>query len=397
MFSIVMMSCDKYKCLTNAFNKCLDKYYSNHPVIHYIYGDDCWTKRLREGLQNIEEEYVLFFLDDMLLRKEVNENLIQDALTVLQNDSEVAVVNFEQNYRVAHSYSNNWLKQKKNQMYLHSCQPSLWRKAAFIEALAKDENAWQWEMTYINDKWDYLINTNNDIIDVGRTNDLNWGIARGRLTDEFKQFLIKENIYSTDIKSTFNDIKLSIITPYYKVITYTLQLAKTLVPQLTDEVEWIIVDDGCHEKRLDDIDAKIIHLENNSGGASVPRNIGLDNAKGKYITFIDADDMVSDNYISKIMDKINNTNFDYCYISWRSQRHENNIIIEEEPPIWNVCVWNCIYSKDIIGNNRFDPELKVAEDYKFNVAVKHGHRENITDVLYYYNNTMTDSLSAKYL
>ena len=40
----------------------LDKYYPNHPKIYHIYGDDCWTKRLREGLELIPEEYVLVLL-----------------------------------------------------------------------------------------------------------------------------------------------------------------------------------------------------------------------------------------------------------------------------------------------------------------------------------------------
>ena len=38
-------------------------------------------------------------------------------------------------------------------------------------------------------------------------------------------------------------IKLSIITPYYNVLKYTKELAKVLEPQLTEEVEWIIIDD----------------------------------------------------------------------------------------------------------------------------------------------------------
>lgn len=58
-------------------------------------------------------------------------------------------------------------------------------------------------MTWINNGWKYLINKNADIINVGRTNDLNWGITRGKVTDEFKNFLIYENIYSDEIKECF--------------------------------------------------------------------------------------------------------------------------------------------------------------------------------------------------
>ena len=75
-----------------------------------------------------------------------------------------------------------------------------------------------------------------------------------------------------------NSIKLSIITPYYNTLKYINELRQRLEPQLIDEVEWIIIDDGSKEKELDKMNAKVIHLEKNSGNASYPRNVGLDNA-----------------------------------------------------------------------------------------------------------------------
>lgn len=188
------------------------------------------------------------------------------------------------------------------------------------------------------------------------------------------------------------DLLISIITPYYNVREYIIELAKVLTPQLNDKVEWIIVDDGCNEKVLDNFKAKVIHLENNSGGASIPRNIGLDNAKGKYIVFIDSDDLVSDDYIQTILNKIKEE-WDYCYISWKGKT--NRIIIENEPPKWNCCVWNCIYKRELIGNERFKPELKMAEDYDFNNRIRKGKRANITKIIYYYNEDTPNSLTKQ--
>lgn len=188
------------------------------------------------------------------------------------------------------------------------------------------------------------------------------------------------------------DLLISIITPYYNVREYIIELAKVLTPQLNDKVEWIIVDDGCNEKVLDNFRAKVIHLEKNSGGASIPRNIGLDNAEGKYIVFIDADDLVSPNYIQTILDKTKEQ-WDYCYISWKGKT--NRIIIENEPPKWNCCVWNCIYKRELIGNERFKPELKMAEDYDFNNRVRKGKRANITKIIYYYNEDTPNSLTKQ--
>ena len=180
-------------------------------------------------------------------------------------------------------------------------------------------------------------------------------------------------------------IKLSIITPYYNTLPYIKKLSNMLQPQLTENIEWIIIDDGCNEKELDKFHAKVIHLPENSGGASVPRNIGLDNARGEYIAFIDSDDLVTTDYIYHIMNKINNEEFDYCYISWYSNAFK--VIIEDNPPDWNCCVWNCIYKRDLIGEERFKPELIIAEDYDFNVRVRKGKYTSIKDILYFYNDT----------
>lgn len=198
------------------------------------------------------------------------------------------------------------------------------------------------------------------------------------------------------------DLLISIIIPYYKAYNETIKLLETLIPQL-QRTEILIIDDGCNETRLNDFiyqekykdkwnNIHIWHLFENSGGASIPRNIGLDNAKGKYIAFIDADDLVSDDYIQTILNKTKEE-WDYCYISWKGKT--NQIIIQEEPPKWNRCVWNCIYKRDLIGNERFKPELKMAEDYDFNNRVRKGKRANITKIIYYYNEDTPNSLTKQ--
>lgn len=182
-------------------------------------------------------------------------------------------------------------------------------------------------------------------------------------------------------------IKLSIITPYYNALPYIKKLGNILIPQLNDNIEWIVIDDGTG----DDLSflcspyVKVLYLPINSGGASVPRNVGLDNARGEYVAFIDSDDLVSADYIYHITNKINNETFDYCYLSWYSDAFK--VIIEDNPPDWNLCVWNCVYKRDLIGNERFKPELIIAEDYDFNVRVRKGKHTSITDIIYYYNNT----------
>lgn len=174
-------------------------------------------------------------------------------------------------------------------------------------------------------------------------------------------------------------LKLSIIIPYYDTLEETKRLFDVLEPQLTDEIEVILIDDGCNEKELDKLKANIIHLPTNSGGASKPRNIGLDNAKGEYITFIDSDDLVSEDYIETILPKLKT---DIIYLSWRSQVH--NVVVINKPPNWNCSVWCRIYRREKI-NTRFDENLKIAEDWKFNQEFKYESYTHISKQIYYYN------------
>ena len=63
-------------------------------------------------------------------------------------------------------------------------------------------------------------------------------------------------------------IKLSIIIPYYQTYEFTYKLLKELQIQVTDEVEVILIDDGCNEIRLDQFDfVKITHLPERKGAS----------------------------------------------------------------------------------------------------------------------------------
>ena len=137
-------------------------------------------------------------------------------------------------------------------------------------------------------------------------------------------------------------MRLSIITPYYDTLEETKKLAEVLIPQLTEEIEWFIIDDGCNETELNNFiyqdrfkdkwnSIRIWHLLNNSGGASKPRNIGLDNAKGEYVAFIDSDDLISKDYIETILPKLKT---DIIFLSWRSQVH--NVVVINKPPKFEI-------------------------------------------------------------
>ena len=99
-------------------------------------------------------------------------------------------------------------------------------------------------------------------------------------------------------------MKLSIIIPYYNVKPYTDELLDRLAPQITDEVEVILVDDGSKEIYETKYKEWCTVYRQKNKGVSAARNKGLELSHGEYIAFIDSDDLVAPEYVSRIFSKI---------------------------------------------------------------------------------------------
>ena len=192
-------------------------------------------------------------------------------------------------------------------------------------------------------------------------------------------------------------VKLSIIIPYYNTYELTKKLLDSLIHQSNKEIEIILVDDGCDEIAFDDYvvlrsfdNLHIIHKEN--GGVSSARNKGLEKAQGKYIAFIDSDDMVMPNYVETLLDLINNKDEDIIYFNWLDI-NTNDVVRRPANP----AVWKAIYKKEILP--RFDESLKAKEDYFFNQELdRQEHTKYYYDkVLYIYNSGRENSLTQKNL
>jgi glycosyltransferase involved in cell wall biosynthesis len=403
--SVLVMSCDAYSDLWKPFNTLYKKHWE-HPYKTYIGTEtkECeyfetikavgsWTSRVRQTLEKIDSEYVIFLLEDFFFHKKVNQERIE-ALIPHFNER-TAVFNFELNKdtKTVGNAVEGFKKRLNNQIYLCSCQPSLWNRCKLIELLQKDMTPHEWEVQILDSEYDFYINTTELIMDIGYYEDRKpWCVVQGKWAVECRELFEKENIKVDFLERGFFDMKLSIIIPYYKTLDLTKKLLDKLVPQLTKEVEVILIDDGCNEKELDKYSIQVIHKQNE--GPSVARNIGLDKASGKYIAFVDSDDMVSDNYISRILEEIPK-NYDYFYISWKNNKGDK-YIIENEPPEFNKSIWNCVYKRELIGDKRFRENIQYGEDWDFNDRVRKGKKGNVTDILYTYNVGREESLTDLY-
>lgn len=195
-------------------------------------------------------------------------------------------------------------------------------------------------------------------------------------------------------------VKLTIIIPCYNSEPYISELLGILDKQINSSVEVIVVDDGSKIPFKSNYEwVRLVRQKN--GGASAARNKGLDLAKGEYIAFIDADDRVSEDYIKIIFEKLKE-NPDYIYMSWESfggwnQRIILNSINDEFPP-YNLCVWNRIYKRELIGNVRFNIKKLIAEDAEFirKVKIQGKKREFISSPIYKYRSNTPNSLTKRF-
>ena len=102
--------------------------------------------------------------------------------------------------------------------------------------------------------------------------------------------------------------KVSIIVPVYNVERYVEKCIRSILDQSYQNIEIIIVDDGstddsynvCTDLREESPD-KIKLFKKENGGLSSARNFGLLRAQGEYISFVDSDDIVSQDFIEKLV------------------------------------------------------------------------------------------------
>ena len=113
-----------------------------------------------------------------------------------------------------------------------------------------------------------------------------------------------------------NNILVSVVVPVYNVEKYLSRCIDSISRQSYSNLQIILVDDGskdnsaviCDEYSKKDTRISVIHKTN--GGLSDARNVGIDNAKGDYICFIDSDDFVRETYVEDLLNAILKYNSD---------------------------------------------------------------------------------------
>jgi len=113
----------------------------------------------------------------------------------------------------------------------------------------------------------------------------------------------------------------SIITPCYNKGAYISETIESVIKQTYDNWELIIVDDLSTDNSVKIIqenffDERIKLIQNTTNkGANYSRNLAIKEARGNYIIFLDADDLLATNCLAERVKQIKNTNFHFCVFS----------------------------------------------------------------------------------
>ena len=178
---------------------------------------------------------------------------------------------------------------------------------------------------------------------------------------------------------------ISIVIPIYNSEKFIERCVNSLINQSNSNFEVIFVDDFskdnsysliCNMKNNYNFKYKILRNNKNSG-PGITRNNGIQNCNGKYITFIDSDDFVSNNFIEELTNIICKKEydiviFDYNMINKKINRHyglpfENGEIkVLDTLALSNGMCWGKLYRRDlIVKNNIYFPNLIRSEDLAF--------------------------------
>ena len=132
----------------------------------------------------------------------------------------------------------------------------------------------------------------------------------------------------------------TVVVPIYNTEKYLRRCLDSIINQSYSNLEIILIDDGsidnsskiCYEYSINDHRIKIIRQKN--AGVSVARNVGIRNATGQYITFVDSDDYIANDMVEILLHTIRKYNADISMCGMiRTSDKRNNMIDEDNSTV----------------------------------------------------------------
>ena len=155
---------------------------------------------------------------------------------------------------------------------------------------------------------------------------------------------------------------ISIIVPVYNTEKYLHRCIDSILAQTFTDFELLLINDGskdnsgkiCDEYAAKDSRVRVFHKEN--GGVSSARNLGLNEAQGKWIYFVDSDDTLQLYALQELVNWINNDKIDLIMAGY--------YVYDENERIKNLCKLEKKKYRDLTNTYLVEGEHLVEEAYK---------------------------------
>lgn len=213
------------------------------------------------------------------------------------------------------------------------------------------------------------------------------------LDDLYNDKVNEPQKYIDFITGKIENVEISVIVPAHNIENYIKKCLDSIAIQKFKSIEIIVVDDASEDStgeiidKFSQIDSRLkkITISSASGNPGTVRNIGLEVARGSYITFVDGDDWIDSEYFSRLKASVvDKTDIVYSRAFIREEVNNSRIFNFNVPKLQNLDnnsriglinssffsnIWGRLYKREfLIKHSIIFPKMYVSEDLTFSLV-----------------------------
>lgn len=216
-----------------------------------------------------------------------------------------------------------------------------------------------------------------------------------------------------------NNNLISVIVPVYNLENYIEKCLASIQSQTYSNIEIIVVDDGSIDSswnvinRIAKEDHRIIPIHKENGGVSSARMLGLANANGEWIGFVDGDDEIEEDMYEVLINNAFEYNADISHCGYKMifndgritsfydtkvkkiQDNTTGVIDLLEGDLIEPGLWNKLYKKSLFDDIELDTNIQINEDLLLNYYLFKNSQSSIFEDLTKYHYLIRDNSASR--
>ena len=216
----------------------------------------------------------------------------------------------------------------------------------------------------------------------------------------------------------------SVVIPVYNCAEYIGECIDSVAEQTYDNIEIIIVNDGSKDESEKIIKDKkkryynILYYKQRNKGVSAARNLGINKARGEYITFVDGDDLVGKYLVERLVNQITCTHPECIIVSKPTQKineFEECALGYKKPVVKSISSDQALikllypygidngpcaklYPTALLKKNLFNIDLSIAEDLELNYRLIKSSKiiKVLNEKLYFYRPNLKSAMNQEF-